>query len=250
MNQSQGKTRRGTASICWMFLLMAFSVSVCIAQEVKKEIPKPPYLAELGPNAEWTAIVKAKIKRPEPQTPEDQKKEKELNYYLPQLEMVTGLKNGQSCLRIFQWQGGRQSWVYVLDSVIYQSASPNHPNNVMVLDPAEDAFDEGPNYARNDFPDLAWVGADTFVDTVSVGGVRCHFYMQKRQKSEGEITGGSAASTARQAWINTATRLPVQYDDGRNLWTFTVANGTTRKVMPPEFILKAVAVHQKDKSAK
>lgn len=86
------------------------------------------------------------------------------------------------------------------DGVIRLYAEGNRPPTLVPIEPSP----RFPDFGANSFPDMDWVSATTYLGTETLDGKPCLVFGKNDMK----------------AWINLKTRLPVQWQRGKETRTF------------------------------
>lgn len=222
-----------------MFILLAGSRGVRAQGEPAK--PAPPFLSPVPSLTQWKVTYQLK-------DPADSRKYR--------VESVTGLKAGKDLKLIYAWAGGQTTEEYVVDGAVFKAVSPKFPDDIVVLDPSsETAF--APRYDKTDFPDLVWVSADNYVRTVREEGFECHLH-QLSPEQIAQMGGIASLPEAEQAaakqmlarirpkmaWIGAKTRLPVKYDTGYEILTYSFSSAEEKTIAPSEAFRKMIAAHR------
>lgn len=217
-------------------ILVSLNAIVCgsSAAQGEGQPPAPPYLASLGLNMRWKATVQPKSPRSAPTTPDEAELFAKRDKLSPQLESIVADKGKDGLHLSYYWKGEKRTDAWFIDGVLFIERNPNFPNSIEVQDPATDSA--VPDYAKSDFPELNWVGAATFVEMTSESGKRCCLYQLRGSNPAGEagqMPKEDRSPILKQAWVEAVSRLPVKFDDGRNVYSITYEKGNAAPITPP-----------------
>lgn len=208
-----------------------------------KEIPQPPYLARLNVNMQWKASAELKTKRKEPATPEEARLFAKKDRLSPELQSLIAFKGEKGLHIVYNWAGGKKTDGYLVDGVYYMERNPNIPNSITLYDPSQDS--SCPDYSRSDFPELHWVGSRSFIRTEVERGRRCYFYQLRDVDVDKVVFEGLEVETSpsepavaeprviQQVWIDVESKLPLKYDDGKYIYTYTYVQAPPSDITPP-----------------
>lgn len=229
--------------VCFFAIAAAILFSQSLrAQSGASPAPTPPYLGTIPDHTAWTVTVQPKTKPPEP--PDGQAaKSPRVNLWNPTLESVAGLKVGKTLKLVYSWVGNIKTETYAVDGMVFKSSSAKYPEDVLILNPASPTT-AVPRFDKSDFPEYAWAGPETYIQTVREGAVQCNVYelvasngsleglSPEQQKAQREVL---AKISPVKLWVAADSGLPVKYDDGTNILTyrFTSVPGAKMDISAP-----------------
>jgi hypothetical protein len=184
-----------------------------LAQDViNYPAPKPPFVAPVPENAEWTINVEyPKEPKPSPDAP----KRNDWRY----VEVKT-TKVGKVKRDLITSRDGVKQEHWFVDSMLFRTDSLGEVS-VSDLRAAEAADpDEEIPSVPSGFPGVGWLKLDNYVDIVTFEKRPSYHFL----KGEAE------------AWVDAETKLPVAYRRGNVLYRFTFGPRPTGPlVMPPAY---------------
>ena len=233
------------------YIMALLFPAVALAQPAT--LPAPPYIGTIPSHTAWTVTVQPKTKPTDPPA--------RFNPWHPQLDSITGIKDGKNLKIVSAWKGGPSTETYVVDGVVYQSSSARYPEDVLILEPGSATLSV-PKYDHSDFPEFLWVGPENFVGTAREGAVNCNIYEMNTEWRSKEVKDRNLPPTELKAeleriakvppqrlWVAVDTGLPVKYDDGTNIRTYRYSPaGETKFTFSPAFA-KVIEDQQAQKKA-
>lgn len=216
--------------------------------------PTPPYVGAIPPHTAWSVTVQSKSKQADPPP--------RFNPWHPQLDSITGLKDGKNLKIVSAWKGGTPTETYVVDGVVYKSSSARYPEDVLILEPGSATLSV-PKYDQSDFPEFLWAGPENYVGAAREGNVNCNIYEINAEWRAKEIEALNLTPAERKAqlelmakippqrlWVAADTGLPVKYDDGVSIMTYRFSPaGEAKFTISPAFS-KVIETYRAMKKAK
>lgn len=259
-----------------LLIALAFAQSACLLQA--QSPPVSPFLSEMKPNAQWRIDVqgvadKPKASKPQTGPPQDPPVEhpapvpSQVDRSLARAD-VTRTKD--LFRRINTWSNGTktekwwQGQYCLLKEPSYDTIFI-FPWSSMIL--SEEAYEL---FSNTDFPELAWVGAATFLEWATIDETPVAIYGLKQSESEKfnergsenmlkvieERTGQkpptpdpeankqtSRSGYARLAWIDGRTKRPMAMESGRMRKTYTFTEGDIPPIELPPGFREAIGRH-------
>lgn len=170
-------------------------------------------------------------------------------------------KFGPNRREIEEWSDGSkvEKWFYKGYHIFKQRGV----EDVYVVDSSRDGFQRltFPDYSKDDFPELAWLSAKTYVKNDSFQNQTAFLFEQPADIVAGPVLAQVKAATGEdlaqkpkapqkmlRVWIDPASRLPIAIDNGFRTKTYSFRQSSDSAAQPPEAFLKALQDYQKSRA--
>lgn len=225
--------------------------TILLAQQAP---PTAPFLRNAPSTASWTIEHRKSDEGAQEKVAADSAP-KSTKVVLRKTEVT---KFGPNRREIEEWSDGSkvEKWFYQGYHIFEQRGV----KDVYVVDSSKDGFQRltFPDYAKDDFPDLAWLSAKTYVKNDGFQNRPGLLFEQAADTVAGPVIAQVKAATGEdlaqkpkapqkmvRVWIDPASRLPIAIDNGFRTKVYTFRTSTDATPQLPEKFLHALQEYQK-----
>lgn len=234
----------------FLTLVLAWGLPLSAPAQPSADVPPPrePILARAPGRAEWTISYrfdhdKAKEEILNP----DFKNKNQSNgsakaspMRLPKEIHVS--KDGATYREIIVWSDGHKTEKWIVDGLQVRETSGG--NVVRIMSPSSFYAPDYSDYSRSDFEDVEWINQSNYVGAQTLNGASVYAFetpWSKRKLIPREAADRASSEDVQPendsgrtctVFLDAATQLPVFFDDGQIIRTYTYSAGSPEKLIP------------------
>ena len=195
--------------------------------------PKPPLVASLPAGMKWLIALTPKQA---PQTSTDEKPKR-------QLKTIQGERSATLRREVYEWSDLSTERWYVGHLVL--ATAPGRSDIIPTSYPRNEKLTEA---RLGGFPDLNWIAMEHYKGVVTRKKLTCYLYeytevakavlepAERDLIAQGKMAAPEDTVYLHRAWIDTATLLPVAFENTNYLMEFEFSRGGGNPSLPTRFL--------------